>query len=136
MHTHMFEQLLQIQPEKEIVVELIKNEDFKYVRALGAFYMRMVGKPLVCVRVCVCVCVSERERERVSEKGRVPKCMFVCVYACVFVFMYVPLRANGQSSGVCVCARERAGRREIKRDTIVKETQRGIERETERENGC
>jgi pre-mRNA-splicing factor 38A len=38
--------LLQIQPEKEIVVEFIKNEDFKYVRALGAFYMRMVGKPL------------------------------------------------------------------------------------------
>ena len=38
--------LLQIQPEKEIIVEFIKNEDFKYVRALGAFYMRMVGKPL------------------------------------------------------------------------------------------
>jgi len=64
----MFEQLLQIQPEKEIVVELIKNEDFKYVRALGAFYMRMVGKPLVCVCVCVCVCV--RERERASERER------------------------------------------------------------------
>jgi hypothetical protein len=39
-------QLLQIQPEKEIVVEFIRNEDFKYVRALGAFYMRMVGKAL------------------------------------------------------------------------------------------
>jgi hypothetical protein len=45
-HTHTVLKLLQIQPEKEIVVEFIKNEDFKYVRALGAFYMRMVGKPL------------------------------------------------------------------------------------------
>ena len=27
-------------------MEFIKNEDFKYVRALGAFYMRMVGKAL------------------------------------------------------------------------------------------
>ena len=38
--------MLQIQPEKEIIVELIKNEEYKYVRALGAFYMRLVGKPL------------------------------------------------------------------------------------------
>ncbi|TPX30984.1 hypothetical protein SeMB42_g07833 [Synchytrium endobioticum] len=35
--------LLQLQPEKEIVVEYIKNEDFKYLRALGAFYMRLTG---------------------------------------------------------------------------------------------
>jgi len=36
--------MLQIQPDKEIIIELIKNEDFKYVRALGAFYLRLVGK--------------------------------------------------------------------------------------------
>jgi len=36
--------LLQIQPDKDIIVEFIKNEEFKYVRALGAFYMRLVGK--------------------------------------------------------------------------------------------
>ena len=34
----------QIQPDKEIIIELIKNEEYKYVRALGAFYMRLVGK--------------------------------------------------------------------------------------------
>lgn len=28
--------LLQLQPDKEIVVEFIKNEDYKYVRVLGA----------------------------------------------------------------------------------------------------
>ena len=27
--------LLQLQPEKEIIVEFIKNEDYKYVRVLG-----------------------------------------------------------------------------------------------------
>jgi hypothetical protein len=27
-------------------VEFIKNEDYKYVRALGAFYMRLVGTSL------------------------------------------------------------------------------------------
>ena len=50
-HTHTVLKLLQIQPEKEIVVEFIKNEDFKYVRALGAFYMRMVGKPIDAYQV-------------------------------------------------------------------------------------
>ncbi|CAI5491223.1 unnamed protein product [Closterium sp. Naga37s-1] len=38
--------MLQIQPEKEIVVEFIKNSDYKYVRLLGAFYLRLVGKPM------------------------------------------------------------------------------------------
>lgn len=38
--------MLQIQPEKEIIVEFIKNEDYKYVRVLGAFYMRLVGRPV------------------------------------------------------------------------------------------
>ncbi|XP_013687750.2 pre-mRNA-splicing factor 38 [Brassica napus] len=35
--------MLQIQPEKEIVVEFIKNDDYKYVRVLGAFYLRVTG---------------------------------------------------------------------------------------------
>lgn len=35
--------MLQIQPEKDIVVEFIKNEDYKYVRILGAFYLRITG---------------------------------------------------------------------------------------------
>ena len=38
--------MLQLQPEKGIVVEFIKNEDYKYLRVLGAFYLRLVGKPL------------------------------------------------------------------------------------------
>ena len=34
------------QPEKQIIIELIKNEEYKYVRALGAFYLRLTGKPI------------------------------------------------------------------------------------------
>lgn len=37
--------LLQIQPTMDIVFEYIKQEDYKYLRALGAFYVRMVGRP-------------------------------------------------------------------------------------------
>ncbi|PRW20472.1 chloroplastic isoform X1 [Chlorella sorokiniana] len=38
--------MLQIQPSKDVVVEFIKNDDFKYLRLLGAFYLRLVGRPL------------------------------------------------------------------------------------------
>ena len=35
--------MLHIIPEKEIVFELIKNSDYRYVRILGAFYLRLIG---------------------------------------------------------------------------------------------
>lgn len=42
--------MLQIQPQKDIIVEFIKNEEFKYVRALGAFYLRLVGNTMDCYK--------------------------------------------------------------------------------------
>jgi pre-mRNA-splicing factor 38A len=33
--------LLQIQPEKKILVEYLRADEFKYLRALAAFYIRM-----------------------------------------------------------------------------------------------
>ncbi|CAB3397738.1 unnamed protein product [Caenorhabditis bovis] len=33
--------LLQIQPDKEIIIEFIEQEEFKYIRALGAMYLRL-----------------------------------------------------------------------------------------------
>ncbi|XP_014232095.1 pre-mRNA-splicing factor 38A-like [Trichogramma pretiosum] len=42
--------MLQLQPEKDIIVEFIKNEDYKYVRALGAFYMRLTRTAFDCYR--------------------------------------------------------------------------------------
>ncbi|KAK2076439.1 hypothetical protein QBZ16_000964 [Prototheca wickerhamii] len=38
--------MLQIQPDKDIIIEFIKDEEFKYLRLLGAFYMRLVGRPV------------------------------------------------------------------------------------------
>lgn len=38
--------LLQIQPQKEIIYLYIEQSDFKYLRALGAFYLRLVGRPV------------------------------------------------------------------------------------------
>ena len=37
--------MLQIQPEMDIVLEYIRNEEYKYARLLGAFYLRLVGRP-------------------------------------------------------------------------------------------
>lgn len=49
--------LLQIQPEPEVVREYILQEDSKYLRLLGAFYLRLTGKAdqvLGCVSTCSC----------------------------------------------------------------------------------
>ncbi|KAJ3266446.1 hypothetical protein HK104_006111 [Borealophlyctis nickersoniae] len=35
--------MLQLQPEKDIIKLYIQNEDYKYLRALGAFYLRLTG---------------------------------------------------------------------------------------------
>ena len=38
--------MLQIQPEDEIILELIKNKEYKYIRLLGMVYFRLVcSKP-------------------------------------------------------------------------------------------
>lgn len=42
----MLLKMLQIQPDKEIIIEFIKNDDFKYLRLLGAVYMRLVGRAI------------------------------------------------------------------------------------------
>ncbi|KAI0320516.1 PRP38 family-domain-containing protein [Amylostereum chailletii] len=38
--------LLQIQPEKEILVEYLQADEFKYLRALAAMYIRMTFRPV------------------------------------------------------------------------------------------
>jgi len=35
--------MLQIQPSIDVIETLITNDDYKYVRALGAFYLRLTG---------------------------------------------------------------------------------------------
>lgn len=63
--------MLQIQPEKDIVVEFIKNEEYKYVRALGAFYLRLVGTSVE---------VSNSQSNRNSQSNL----MFICSnFSCI-----------------------------------------------------
>lgn len=38
--------LLQIQPQRDIIYLYIDQTDFKYLRALGAFYLRLIGSPV------------------------------------------------------------------------------------------
>jgi len=38
--------MLQIQPEKSIILEFIMNNDYKYVRVLGATYLRLTGNAI------------------------------------------------------------------------------------------
>lgn len=43
--------MLHIQPEKDIVVDFIRNKDFKYVHMLGAFfYMRLTNTASDCYK--------------------------------------------------------------------------------------
>lgn len=37
--------LLQLQPDDDLVQEFIQQDHFKYVRALGVFYLRLTGRP-------------------------------------------------------------------------------------------
>jgi len=61
--------MLQIQPEKDIIVEFIKNEDYKYVRALGAFYMRLVGSAIECYKYLEPLYNDYRKMRRMDKMG-------------------------------------------------------------------
>lgn len=62
--------MLQIQPEKDIVVEFIRNEDFKYVRALGAFYMRLTGTAMDCYKYLEPLYYDYRKLRRMNREGK------------------------------------------------------------------
>ncbi|XP_058803061.1 pre-mRNA-splicing factor 38A [Phymastichus coffea] len=62
--------MLQIQPEKDIIVEFIKNEEFKYVRALGAFYMRLTGTSLDCYRYLEPLLNDFRKLRKQNREGQ------------------------------------------------------------------
>lgn len=62
--------MLQIQPEKDIVVEFIKNEEFKYVRALGAFYLRLTGSALDCYKYLEPLYIDNRKLRRQNRGGQ------------------------------------------------------------------
>ncbi|RUS26799.1 LOW QUALITY PROTEIN: PRP38 family-domain-containing protein [Jimgerdemannia flammicorona] len=59
--------LLQLQPDKQIVIEYIRNEDFKYLRALGAFYLRLVGTTMEVYQYLEPLLNDYRKLRRKSE---------------------------------------------------------------------
>lgn len=62
--------MLQIQPEKDIIVEFIRNEDFKYVRALGAAYMRLTGSSMDCYKYLEPLYYDYRKMRRMNRDGK------------------------------------------------------------------
>ncbi|CAN8287069.1 unnamed protein product [Cochlearia groenlandica] len=62
--------MLQIQPEKEIVVEFIKNDDYKYVRILGAFYLRLTGSDVDVYRYLEPLYNDYRKVRQMLSDGR------------------------------------------------------------------
>lgn len=62
--------MLQIQPEKDIVVEFIKNQEFKYVRALGAFYLRLTGTSIDCYKYLEPLYNDNRKLRRQNREGQ------------------------------------------------------------------
>lgn len=61
---------LQIQPEKDIVVEFIRNEEFKYVRALGAFYLRLTATAVDCYKYLEPLYNDYRKLRRQNRMGQ------------------------------------------------------------------
>lgn len=61
---------LQIQPEKDIVVEFIRNEEFKYVRALGAFYLRLTASAVDCYKYLEPLYNDYRKLRRQNRMGQ------------------------------------------------------------------
>lgn len=62
--------MLQIQPEKDIIVEFIRNEDFKYVRALGAFYMRLTGSSADVFKYLEPLYIDYRKMKRMNKNAK------------------------------------------------------------------
>lgn len=61
--------LLQLQPNREIILEYILNDDFKYLRALGAFYFRLTAPELDCYRFLEPLLNDYRKLRRRTKTG-------------------------------------------------------------------
>ncbi|KAI4838447.1 pre-mRNA-splicing factor 38A [Plasmodium brasilianum] len=72
--------LLQIQPDKDIIYEYIKNEEFIYLRALGIFYLRLIGKSLEIYKNLEPILFDYRKIRMRSNDGTFQK-----IYMDVFV---------------------------------------------------
>ncbi|GMH64992.1 hypothetical protein TrRE_jg771 [Triparma retinervis] len=77
--------LLQISPDVKIIKEYIKQQDFKYLRLLGAFYMRLVGSP-VDIWECLESVVSDYRKFVIRVPGKVGEEQWRVEYVDDFVY--------------------------------------------------
>lgn len=61
--------LIQLQPEHDIILEYINQTDFKYLRALGAFYARLFFKPAEIYKVLEPLLADYRKLRTRSAAG-------------------------------------------------------------------
>jgi len=108
--------MLQMQPEKEIVVEFIKNEDYKYVRALGAFYLRLTGRPAEVYQYLEPLYNDYRKvRRRLADGGwaivRMDEFVEECLredYLCDIALPHLPKREKLEQQGLLAGPRRSA----------------------------
>ena len=62
--------MLQIQPSKDIIVEFIRRSDYKYVRALGAYYMRLVGTSVDIFKYLEPLYIDYRKMKYKNSEGK------------------------------------------------------------------
>ena len=99
--------MLQIQPEKEIILEFIKQEDYKYVRVLGAFYLRLTGQPADVYKYLEPLCMDFRKvRHRAAlgwELRNIDEFideLLVGDYSCDIALPRLPKRWHLESQGL------------------------------------
>ncbi|KAI9822985.1 MAG: hypothetical protein M1826_000318 [Phylliscum demangeonii] len=61
--------LLQLTPERSIVLEYLRNENFKYLRALAAFYVRLTFDPVDAYRTLEPLLADYRKLMRRNHTG-------------------------------------------------------------------
>ncbi|KAF5386596.1 hypothetical protein D9615_001727 [Tricholomella constricta] len=68
--------LLQIQPEKEILVEYLRADEFKYLRALAAIYIRLTFRA-VDVYELLEPLLKDYSKLRLRDMGKFHECPFL-----------------------------------------------------------
>mmetsp|Transcript_9940 Transcript_9940/g.11032 ORF Transcript_9940/g.11032 Transcript_9940/m.11032 type:complete len:388 (+) Transcript_9940:41-1204(+) len=63
--------MLQIQPEKEIILEFIRNKDYRYLRCLAAIYLRLTAQSIEVYKFLEPLLIDMRKIKFVMPSGKV-----------------------------------------------------------------
>lgn len=98
--------MLQIAPEQEIAAAYVAQRDFKYVRALGAFYLRLTASPVDVYRLLEPLYADYR-RLRLKSNADIRVChldefveqLLTSSYCCDVALPHLPARAVLEEQG-------------------------------------